>query len=68
MLRMHCDGLHEGGAPAYTRMGALRPSNVRGASAIGRPLCAADRCSDIFKDRLRARTFNLKQRSIEEAG
>jgi hypothetical protein len=30
--------------------------------------CTTDRCSDIFKDRLQPRTFNLKQRTIEEAG
>jgi hypothetical protein len=40
----------------------------RKTSAVGRPLCTTDRCSDIFKDPLRPRTFNLKQRTLEEAG
>jgi hypothetical protein len=40
----------------------------REATGVGRPLCTTDRCSDIFKDPLQPRTFNLKQRTIEVAG
>ncbi len=46
--------LHEGGRVA------IEQRNAR--------LCTTDRSSDIFKDRLPPRTFNLKQRTIEEAG
>ena len=46
--------LHEGWRVAIEQRNASR--------------CTTDRCSDIFKDPLQPRTFNLKQRMMEETG
>jgi hypothetical protein len=70
---MNCNWAHAPCSMIRTRGAACtRVRSVaieqRETSAIGRPLCTTDRCSDIFKDPLQPRTFNLKQRAIEEAG
>jgi hypothetical protein len=64
---MRCGRFHDGGAAACMKARFVAIEQ-RKTSAVGRPLCTTDRCSDIFKDPLRPRTFNLKQRTLEEAG
>jgi hypothetical protein len=72
MLHMRCGRLHDDGAAAYLKVRFVAIEQ-RKTSAVGRPrlaapLCTTDRCSDIFKDPLQPRTFNLKQHTLEEAG
>jgi hypothetical protein len=66
VLRMRCGRIHDGGAAAYMKARFVAIEQ-RKTSAVG-PLCTTDRCSDILKDPLQPRMFNLKQRTLEEAG
>jgi hypothetical protein len=63
---MRCSRFHDGGAAAYVKARFVAIKQ-RKTSAVG-PLCTTDRCSDILKDPLQPRMFNLKQRTLEEAG
>jgi hypothetical protein len=64
VLRMRCGRIHDGGAAAFMKARFVAIEQ-RTTSAVGRPLCTTDRCSDIFKDPLQPPTFNLKQRTLE---
>ena len=54
--------------PTRGRDGRLRENECVAIEQRKARLCTTDRCSDIVKDPLQSRTFNLKQRTIEEAG